>query len=184
MQQIASTYLALNVIARNMGISGTRLTGGFPNLTQLAPLYIDPVVTTKALGRTYVLPCAIGSNDGAIDGYSTVNDYADAVGSFIQGRKILGYDKTIICALIPRDDSTMTEPHRQAYNTRISTPAFLSSWSIDAFANLCVNPIMNDVASCSNPLYYDSDKVHPTALGSSLMFPGFTAAMTQLGLPA
>lgn len=180
----ATYYSGSDLIARMMGIAGTHLdTGGPYDLVNLCPTWIDPmgpvgyVVPPFNRARRFIFSTAIGSNDGAIDGYSTVDEYAAAVAACCNLRRAAGFDRIGITTLLPRGDAELTEPHRAAYNAMVKSSLWRMSHNIDFVIDFTAQEIMNDPASCNNALYYEQiAKVHPTVLGGSLLAPLARAA--------
>jgi hypothetical protein len=181
-----SAAASVPIITRNMAIPGTRLnTNGFPDLVPLAPLYIDPVIPAFYTSppfdssRKYIFTTAIGSNDGALGGYSTAAQYAGAVAQCCVARKQAGYALAAMSTLLPRNDGVMTEPNRTAFNSTITGAGWAAANGIDYIIDLASQTIMGNPANCSNTAYY-SDGVHPTALGASLPAPIFLAAVNAM----
>lgn len=198
------TYTNGVLIARNVGIAGTRLnTNGFPDLVPLAPSHIDTVPAVKALSagtvspptaqpiRKYIFSCSIGSNDGATGSHGTGNSalYAADVGQACKDRRTAGYDRLIISTLLPRTDGGMLETDRLAYNAKIKDPTFMALWGIDGIFDFASDAIMGDPATCSNSTYYNQNGVngysgisglHPTFAGHTLLVPYVTSTMNAI----
>lgn len=191
--QSAQTYYATkganSIVARNMGISGTRLnTNGFPDLVPLAPGYIDPIFasqtgigtggSTPLSRRASIFSCAIGRNDGAIAAYATPTLFAAAVASACRDRKAAGAQKLIMATILPAA-SIPTEPNRLAFNATITDPAWMAANQIDGIFDFASEPTMGNPANISNPTYY-ADQIHPTAAGYALLVPYVTSTMNAV----
>jgi hypothetical protein len=170
-----ATYQSGNILMRNMAISGTRLAAGSNPVTSIALTWVDPIAAVKSFPggqrRVYEYICAIGSNDGAIDSYATPALYAAAVAANAQLRRTAGFDKILLTTLLPRGDGTMTEPNRLAYNATLTNAAWQIANGIDGVIDFASQPIMGNPANLTNTLYYNTDLIHPTALGQSLLVP-------------
>ena len=199
--QAACTYYGTNIIMRDMAIDGSHLGtigGVYPDLVQLAPVYIDPIVTTKSVAsqgggtaprkRKYFFTCSIGSNDEATGGFATPALYAAAVASCCVARKNVGYDLCAMSTLLPRGDNTMTEPNRLAYNSTLTGANWTTTNGIDYIIDFARQTFMGNPANLpvngGGTTYFQSDNIHPTTFGQSLLVPIFAAVMTSvLALP-
>ena len=171
-------------LLKNMAISGSGLSnianglGIRASVMQVAPAYVDPVVaSSKSAGATvrkYLYICFIGSNDHGclcgdlgITGAGDPVAYSNAVATSIAARKTAGFDLTAICTLLPRDDATMTEVQRAAYNS-ILTPTWAASKGIDYVIDFASDSIMGVFANTSNATWYQAiDRTHPTDAGQA-----------------
>jgi hypothetical protein len=88
----------------------------------LAPVWIDPLVSYKAVkrfgqgtskipSRVYLIDCAIGANDGADGTSGDPTDYAAAVASACVARKTAGFNHAVMTTLLPRADGVRAEPN-------------------------------------------------------------------------
>jgi|SRR5580692_9123580 hypothetical protein len=175
--QQSATYIDGNILLLNMAISGSRLAGT-NGVTSLMSPFVNPVVNVKKIfglvARKYLLTCAIGSNDGAIDSYATPALYAAAVAAEMQVGRTAGFDEIVLCTLLPRGDGVMTEPNRLAYNSNLTNSSWRTANSIDGVLDLASDAIMGNPANLpvnngGVDTYFLSDNVHPTPLGSGLL---------------
>jgi hypothetical protein len=167
-----------SILVMNMAVAGSGLSvRGFPDLVQLAPGYIDPIVANKTIVgapsdyvRKYLFVNAIGSNDGGIDGLGSVANYAAANAAAAVARKTAGFDLCAMTTLLPRlDTATMVESNRLAYNTLLRDSSWRASNGIDFLVDIASEATMGDPANVSNTTYYGDGMTHPTTFGYSLI---------------
>ena len=203
--QAASLYVSdtvanvsgVRVIGVNIGISGARLNSGAQtDFANLAPVWIDPIVVYKTVSgfgkvsstipnRIYVIDCAIGSNDEAIDGYATPALYAAAVASACVARKTAGFNYALMTTLLPRADGTMTESNRLAYNALLTSSPWRAANGIDGvidFAGQTImgNPVNLPANNGGDMSYYNADNIHYTQFGSTLLAPIMQSSLKVL----
>lgn len=169
--QRTCTYYSGLMLLRNMAISGTRLASGSNNVGVIRPTYVDPIYARKSFSRSgatarkYLYINAIGSNDGAIDGYATPALYAAAVAADIVAAKNAGADYGWICALLPRGDGVMTEPNRLTYNPLAASPSWRLANGVDDYLDLPsaphAGPANLPINNGGDTTWYMDDNVHP-----------------------
>lgn len=170
------TYVSGKIVFRNMAISGTRLnTNGFPDLVQLAPVDIDPIVAVKSVASNggssiapksiWIFSNSIGSNDGALGGLGSVAAYAAANAAATVARKTAGYDIAGMTTLIARGDGVLTETNRLPYNALLNNPSWQASNGIDFVWDLAsathAAPQFLPINSGGDTTWFMSDNVHP-----------------------
>jgi hypothetical protein len=174
LNQASCIYYSSNIVFVDLSVAGATLAGGGSDANTMGSTYADHMVSVKNIvgctHRKYMFCQAIGSNDAAIDGYGTVAAYADAVAANIQARKTAGFDLTAICSLLPRNDATMTELNRAAYNALVTNSSWRSARNIDYCIDLASEATMGLYATTSNTTYY-VDGIHPTTAGYALLAP-------------
>ena len=187
----------VRVIGVNMGISSTRLCTNMPNdVCFLAPVWIDPIVAYKKVvggggsgssipPRIYVIDCAIGSNDGAVGSYGDPTDYAAAVARACVARKAAGFNYALMTTLLPRGDGTMTEANRLAYNALLTSPSWRTANGIDGVIDFAGQAIMGNPANLpvnngGNTTYYNSDSIHYSQFGGTLLAPIIQSSLRVL----
>jgi hypothetical protein len=188
--QAIATYYATNLIARNMGIGGTRLnSNGFPDLVPMAPGWIDTIIPTSyavpPFGRTrrYIFTTAIGHNDTCVGSYGPGNPgpYAADVATCCVARKSAGFNLAGICTILPATGvSGQAETDRLAYNALIISSSWRVAHGIDFAIDLASETTMGNPANCTNATYYLQDGVpgvHPTTTGHGLLAPIYKAAI-------
>jgi hypothetical protein len=191
-----SNVSGVRVIGANLGVSGTRLSQGTFNFESIAPTYIDPIVAyTKVVGgsgkgasipsRVYIIDCAIGSNDGAIGSQGDPTDYAAAVASACVARKTAGFTYALMTTLLPRGDGVMTEPNRTAYNALLTSSSWRASNGIDGVIDFAGQSIIGNPANLpanngGNTTYYNSDNIHYTQFGGTLLAPIIQSSLKVL----
>src|SRR5262249_45552698 len=133
-------YGVANAIGRNISASGTGLPDFVNNAaTKADNLIRENVGAAHITGRVNTRPryrwvygLMPGSNDNWIQRYSTVNDYADAVGAHFLARRNAGFDGCILVFPFPRDDATSThsDTNRQAFISRVTSAGWQSTHGI------------------------------------------------------
>lgn len=189
--QYYATVSSKNVIAKNLGVSGARLIVNANNMTDVATTYGDPMVTASGGAvagggsspipqRRYVYSVFPGSNDGCIDG--TVATFVSEVVAFCAARKAAGWNAVIIGTVLPRADISgpLLETNRLAYNSTITASGWAAANGIDGIFDLGGDPTMGNIATCSNPTYYNTDLIHPTTAGHAILAPIWGATLSTV----
>jgi hypothetical protein len=189
--QYYATVSSVPVIAKNLGISGSKLDGGSPSMTAMATTYGDPMVTASGSAvagggsspipqRRYVYSVFPGSNDGCIDG--TVAQFVADVVAFCAARKTAGWNKVIIGTVLPRTDAggPMVDANRVAYNSTITASGWAAANGIDGIFDFASDSIMGNIANTTNATYYNSDQIHPTTAGHARLAPIWGATLSAV----
>jgi hypothetical protein len=201
--QAACTYYAtigsVNVIAKNLGISGTRLlpVTGPQSMTNIAQNFGDPMVTPSGgqvsatspsprPTRKYIYSLLAGSNDGCLGSpNNTPAGFAINVATFVNARKMAGWDKVIIGTVLPRNDmgGPLSNSNRLSYNAIIRDPVWLAANNVDGLFDIGLGvsgggTIMGDITTCSDSTYFNSDQIHPKTAGHAIIAPIWLATLT------
>lgn len=161
----------------NLSVPSDTITGQASKFTSViaplysasCPLHIHVIqVVTNSIGTA-------GSAATVIAQTASLCDAAHALGSNV---------KVIVATCLPRGDGhggAGFEADRQTYNAWVLTQS-VSLGKADAVWDVCVTH-MGAFGDSSNATYYQSDLVHPTAVGHGLMAAGFLAAVVGLAAP-
>lgn len=116
-----------------------------------------------------------GSNDIAAG--TTGSALAVIAAARVADAKTAGQNKVGVCTILPRqtwvaDTAKWTEA--QAYNTLVR--ANYASWGADFVIDLAADPVMGNIANCSDTSLY-TDGLHPSTLGNSYLAAVYAAAI-------
>lgn len=138
---------------------------------------VDATIPTNKNGRLFILSIKIGTNNfgGSVSGA----DFAALVSTYCQARKAAGWDKVVLCTVLPIAGNALHETQRTDYNAIIRAPGWAAANGVDAICDIGAEAIMGDVANATDTDYY-SDGVHPTAAGQALMEVVYRATINAL----
>lgn len=158
-------------------VAGASLNIGTNSLTNRlsAALQVVPPSGGKN-GRMYVYTMLIGRNDGA--SWGTPAAYAAAIASHVANVKAGGYDRVVLCTLLP---STVAgfNAWRNSVNAIITGSGWAAANGVDAIADFAAEATMGPDAAASNTTYYP-DGTHPSTAGYALLAPVWAAAVNSL----
>lgn len=177
---IAAAAASPAVIGANLAVGSAKLANNSGNsMVERAPV-ADAIIPATKAGRTFILGFLIGRNDGP-NSYPVAADYATAVAAYIAARRAAGYDKIVLCTILPTSTAlgAAFNPWRNLVNSIYTGPGWAAANGVDAIADFAANATMGTDTSADNATYYP-DGVHPSAAGHAILEPIYRAAVNSV----
>lgn len=124
----------------------------------------DAVIPGNKNGRTFIYTLLIGRND--LVGYSGgATQYAADVASFLAARKAAGWDKVVLCTVLPSTVANFNT-QRNLLNAIYTGAGWATAHNIDAICDFAADATMGPDSAASNATLY-GDGTHPTDTGQN-----------------
>jgi hypothetical protein len=141
---------------------------------------LDAAIPVDKGGRQFVMSVLIGAND-LYNYVGGATQYAADVSAYCLARKAAGWDKVVLCTVLPRGDVFVTEHNtaRATLNAIYTGPGWIAANGVDAIADFAADPTVGpDEAALDISLY--GDNLHLTNLGQSTIEPIYRATINGL----
>ena len=138
---------------------------------------VDSMIPSNKYGKQFVLSLLIGANDFPYYASGSAA-YAARVAAYLAARKAAGWDKTVLCTVLPKVGAAFLTA-RNTFNSIVTGAGWASTNNIDAICDFAANATVGADGAASNTTYYP-DNIHPSDAAVAILEPIYRATINAL----